>query len=264
MRDIQKEIQENLSLIEEKNNVRILMAVESGSRAWGFASPDSDYDVRFIYAHSKEEYLRVDPIKDVIEWKLDEVLDINGWDLKKALLAFAKGNPGIMEWANSGVIYRSSRTWEKIKTPAIHYFSEKAALCHYYGLAKNTLETHLQGESVRYKKYFYALRPLLCCKWIGRYHEAPPMEFQTLLTLFDGSDPDLNADLFTSIQTLLERKAVTEEKDLNPQIPLIIDFIRAESARQKTISDTLPDDRKRDFSAINEAFRLALELSDQE
>ena len=95
MRNIQHEIQENLNEIEGKYGVRILLAVESGSRAWGFASPDSDYDVRFIYAHPKDEYLRVDPMPDVIEWHLDEVLDINGWDLKKALLAFAKGNPNI-------------------------------------------------------------------------------------------------------------------------------------------------------------------------
>ena len=259
MRDIQKEIQENLDLIEEKNAVKILLSVESGSRAWGFASPDSDYDVRFIYVHPRDEYLRVDPMKDVIEWKLDEVLDINGWDLKKALLAFAKGNPNIMEWANSGIIYRGSEIWDKIKPSAFRYFSEKAALCHYYGIARTTLEMHLQNDLVRYKKYFYALRPLLCCKWIERYHEVPPMEFQTLLGLFDGKDPDLNETLFNSIQTLLEKKAVTEEKDFNPQMPVIIEFIRNECARQKNISETLPDDHCHDYAEINRAFRTTLE-----
>ena len=258
MRNIQKEIQDNLTAIEEKHGIRILLAVESGSRAWGFSSPDSDYDVRFIYAWPRDEYLRVDPIKDVIEWKLDEVLDINGWDLKKALLAFAKGNPGIMEWANSGIVYRISETWDLIREPALHYFSEKAALNHYYGLAKKTVELYLQGEMVRYKKYFYALRPLLCCKWIERFHEVPPMEFQTLLGLFDGSDPVLSSELFGEIQVLLERKAVTDEKTLNPQMPLIIDFIRGECSRQKILAETLPDDHKRDFTEINQAFRRAL------
>ena len=85
MRDIQKEIQDNLNQIEEQHDVKILLAVESGSRAWGFASADSDYDVRFIYVHRPEQYLRIDSMKDVIEWQLDEVLDINGWDLRKAL-----------------------------------------------------------------------------------------------------------------------------------------------------------------------------------
>lgn len=258
MRNIQQEIQDNLTAIEEKYGVKILMAVESGSRAWGFASPDSDYDVRFIYAHPQEEYMRVDSMPDVIEWHLDEVLDINGWDLKKALLAFAKGNPNIMEWANSGIVYRDSEIWNRVKSTAFHYFSEKAALCHYYGTAKTTLETYLQGEMIRYKKYFYALRPLLCCRWIERYHEAPPMEFRTLLGLFDGKEPDLDAELFGAIQSLLERKAVTEEKDLNPHMPVIIDFIRRECAAQKIRSESLPDDHKRDFSEINRGFRLAL------
>ncbi len=261
MRDIQKEIQENLDAIGEKHNVRILMAVESGSRAWGFASPDSDYDVRFIYVRPEEEYLRVDPTPDVIEWQLDEILDINGWDLKKAMLAFAKGNPSVMEWANSGVIYRNSETWEQIKETVFTYFSEKAALCHYYGLARNTLESHLRGETVRYKKYFYALRPLLCCKWIERYHEAPPMAFQVLLTMFDGTDPDLSAELLEQILILLELKAVSDEKEMHPQMPLIRDFIFAECERQKAISSSLHDDHKRDYSAINQAFRFAVRSS---
>ena len=98
MRDIIAEINEKLDEIERKEGVRILHAVESGSRAWGFASPDSDYDVRFIYVRSKEDYLRLDEPRDVIEWQLDEVLDINGWDLKKALRQFAKGNATLFEW----------------------------------------------------------------------------------------------------------------------------------------------------------------------
>ena len=260
MRNIQLEIQENLNEIEEKHGVYILLAVESGSRAWGFASPDSDYDVRFIYAHPKDEYLRVDTMPDVIEWHLDDVLDINGWDLKKALLAFAKGNPNIMEWANSGIVYRGSEVWNQIRDSAFHYFSEKAALCHYYGTAKTTLETHLRDEMIRYKKYFYALRPLLCCKWIERYHKVPPMEFQRLLALFDGNDPDLTPELYAAIQTLLERKVITEEKDLNPQIPIIIDFIQKECTKQKIISESRQDDHRRDFDEINQTFRMALDL----
>ena len=173
MRDIQKEIQENLDAIEERYKVKILLAVESGSRAWGFASPDSDYDVRFIYMHRPEEYLRIDAMKDVIEWQLDEVLDINGWDIRKALLAFGKGNPNVMEWANS-----------------------KSALCHYYGTANSTLHGFLSGDMVRYKKYFYALRPLLCCRWIEKYHSVPPMEFEKLLTMFSEPDDVLTQELY--------------------------------------------------------------------
>ena len=258
MRDIQKEILENLDRIEEQYQVKILHAVESGSRAWGFASPDSDYDVRFIYMHRPEEYLRIDPAKDVIEWQLDEVLDINGWDLKKAMLAYGKGNPNIMEWANSPVIYRTSEEWARLKTTVLHYFSQKAALCHYYGTAKSTYKGFLTGGQIRYKKYFYALRPLLCCKWIERYHSAPPVEFSKLMALFDGTDPALDKTLQSGIEDLLIRKSATEEKDLNPQIPVIIDFIRSECERQKKVSDSAPDDRSHDFTELNEVFRALL------
>ncbi len=259
MRDIGKEIRENLDAIEKKYNVKILLAVESGSRAWGFASPDSDYDVRFIYMHDKEEYLRIDPIKDVIEWQLDEVLDINGWDLKKALLAFGKGNPNVMEWANSPIIYRKAAEWDALKRTALLYFSEKSALCHYYGTAKSTLKGFLTGKMIRYKKYFYALRPLLCCRWIERYHTVPPMEFEKLLIMFEEPDDALTRELYQAIRELLARKAETEEKDLNPQMPVIIDFIRKECLLQKQISDAAPDDHRHDYTELNEAFRNCLE-----
>ena len=185
MRDIQREIRENLDRIETKHGVRILYAAESGSRAWGFASPDSDYDVRFVYVRGIRDYLRIEPSKDVIEWQLDQVLDINGWDLKKFLYAAGKGNPNVMEWISSPVVYRKTAEWEKVSGTAKHFFSEKAALHHYCGIAGHTLNAYLTGDKVRYKKYFYALRPLLCCRWIGRFHEMPPVEFQKLLSLFD-------------------------------------------------------------------------------
>lgn len=258
MRDIQKEIQENLNAIEQQHHVCILLAVESGSRAWGFASPDSDYDVRFIYIQDSKEYLRIDAKKDTIEWRLDEALDINGWDLKKALLAFGKGNPNVMEWANSPIVYRKAKEWDALKETAFRYFSEKSALCHYYGTANSTLQGYLTGEQIRYKKYFYALRPLLCCRWIERFHEIPPMRFEKLLQLFDGTEPDLSEGLLDAIRELLVLKADTEEKDLNPQMPVIIDFIRNECQRQKQISDAAPDDHRHDYTELNLVFRKSL------
>lgn len=257
-RNIQQEIQDNLDAIEKKYNVRILLAVESGSRAWGFASPDSDYDVRFIYVHEAMKYIRVDAMKDVIEWKLDEVLDINGWDLSKALSAFGKSNPNIMEWANSPIIYRKSAEWDTIREVAFSCFSEKASLCHYYGIANTTYRTYLRGDQIMYKKYFYALRPLLCCRYIERYHQIPPMEFSLLMKQFDGKDPVLNQNLKKAIKELLDRKAMTDEGELNPQMPAIINFIKEECERQKQLSSTATDDRMRDYAVLNKLFRQIL------
>lgn len=258
MRDIQREIQENLDAIEREHQVRILLAVESGSRAWGFASPDSDYDVRFIYVHRPQEYLRVDGMREVIEWRLDEVLDINGWDLKKALLAFGKGNPNVSEWVGSPIVYRQALEWEEIRAAALSYFSEKTALCHYCGMARSTWQGFLTGEQVSYKKYFYALRPLLCCLWIERYHTAPPVRFSELMRLFEDPEVGLDPELREAIGELLVRKAVTGEKDRNPQMPVIRDFIAAECERQKQISDAAPDDHRHDFGPLNEVFRKVL------
>lgn len=248
MRDIVKEINEKLDEIEKKENVRILHAIESGSRAWGFASPDSDYDVRFIYARRREDYLRLDEPRDVIEWQLDDVLDINGWDLKKALKQFARGNATLFEWSGSPIVYRTTDEWNRIREVSKQYFSEKSAVYHYYGTANSTFQEYLQGDTVRYKKYFYALRPLLAAEYIEKYHAAPPVLFDDLLKL------DLDPELRTAIDELLEAKKRTTEKEENPQMPVIKKYIEDEIEKQKVIADELADDHNKDWSALDKVF----------
>lgn len=248
MRDILKEINEKLDEIEAKDNVRILHAIESGSRAWGFASPDSDYDVRFIYVRRREDYLRLDEPRDVIEWQLDDVLDINGWDMKKALKQFARGNATLFEWSGSPIVYRTTDEWSRIREVSKQYFSEKSAVYHYYGTANSTYQEYLQGDTVRYKKYFYALRPLLAAEYIEKYHTAPPVLFDDLLKL------DLEPELRTAIDELLEAKKRTTEKEENPQMPVIKKYIEDEIKRQKAIADELADDHNRDWSALDKVF----------
>ncbi len=248
MRDILKEINEKLDEIEAKDNVRILHAIESGSRAWGFASPDSDYDVRFIYVRRQEDYLRLDEPRDVIEWQLDDVLDINGWDLKKALKQFARGNATLFEWSGSPIVYRTTDEWNRIREVSKQYFSEKSAVYHYYGTANSTFQEYLQGDTVRYKKYFYALRPLLAAEYIEKYHTAPPVLFDDLLKL------DLDPGLRTAIDELLEAKKRTTEKEENPQMPVIKNYIEDEIKKQKVIADELADDHNRDWSALDKVF----------
>lgn len=247
-RKIREEIQQKLVEIEEKEQVRILHAVESGSRAWGFASPDSDYDVRFIYVRRKADYLKIQETRDVIEWQLDEVLDINGWDLKKALLQFRRGNATLFEWSNSPVVYKTTETWGQIYEAAKEYFSIKAAAYHYYGTSNSTYCQFLQGETVKYKKYFYALRPLLAEQYIERFQCPPPVLFDELMKM------DMPVELRTAIEELLELKKKTDEKELNALIPVIQAFIQAEIVRQKGYVDGLADDRKNDTTGLDEIF----------
>ena len=253
-REIKKEIEDTLQTVEEREQVRVLHAVESGSRAWGFASPDSDYDVRFIYVRPGREYLRLDSRRDVIEWQLDEVLDINGWDLKKTLVQFQRGNATLFEWADSPVVYRTGEVWEELYQTARNYFSVKAAVYHYYGTAKHTYLEYLQEETVPYKKYFYDLRPLLAARYIQEYRRPAPVLFDRLM------EQELPAGLRAAIDEVLAVKLASDEKEQNPQNPLLQEFIRKELERQKELADRLPDDRNEDWEALNQAFLKAIQV----
>jgi predicted nucleotidyltransferase len=241
-------IKEKLKEIETVENVKILLAVESGSRAWGFESPDSDYDVRFIYIRPLDEYLRLDSQKDIIEWQLDDVLDINGWDLNKSLIQFRKGNATLFEWSNSPIRYLHTPEWDTIYNVTKSYFSAKAGIYHYYGTAKNTFSSYLQDEKVKYKKYFYAIRPLLACKYIEEYNCPPPVLFDELLKL------NLPDSLRNGINELLKIKKITDEKDLNPQIPVIYEFIKNELELQKELAETIADDHNKNWEMLNTVF----------
>ena len=218
--DAEALVQAQLDELERTEGVRVIRAIESGSRAWGFASPDSDYDVRFIYVRPLRDYLLLRPRrKDTIEWVVDETLDICGWDLSKALQLAHKGNLFFFEWAASQVVYRSLPEWDRVWEVARSYFSPKAALHSYHGIAHNTDREFLQGETVRYKKYLYALRPLLACKFIVERETQPPVDFNRLV---EAVAPD---DLLPAIDRLLEAKSHMCEKDEGPRIPQIDAFI---------------------------------------
>ncbi len=197
-------IQQKLAEIEEKEDVKILHCVESGSRAWGFASPDSDYDVRFIYVRKRDFYLKLERTRDVIEWQLDETLDINSWDLQKALQLLYKSNPTIFEWNSSPIVYKTSDEWTYIKEFINEYFLAKSGIYHYISTAKTNYREYLKGEMVRLKKYFYVLRPILACKWIIDKN-TPPMLFSGLM------ESELEAEMIPVVNDLLEMKINTPE-----------------------------------------------------
>jgi len=212
-----------LKKIENEEKVRIIYACESGSRAWGFPSKDSDYDVRFIYVHNHDRYLSVYDRKDVIERPVCDLLDINGWDIRKALRLLQKSNATLMEWFQSPVIYLDRpEISKKIKELIPVAFSQKSTFYHYSSILKSTFRDSLQGESVKIKKYFYALRPALACRWIEERKTVPPMEFNSLLTILP------EGVLKNKIQTLLNEKIYGEEFDLKPVIPVINEYLKKE------------------------------------
>ena len=245
---MKKLIREKLNEIEQRENIKILHCIESGSRAWGFASPDSDYDVRFIYARPKEFYLRLDKTRDVIEWQLDETLDINGWDIKKALQLLYKSNPTLFEWNSSPIIYRTTKEWESISKIINNYFVARAGLYHYLSTAKSNYREYLKGETVRLKKYFYVLRPLLACKWILAEGTPPPMLFKTLM------DKYLDEDVKPDVLKLLDLKMNTPEIAEGKRFDRVNDYIDKNIVKMEEVIKNLPDKHEQKWEELNRIF----------
>lgn len=218
---IVQSIQQRLAEIETEHKVNILLAIESGSRAWGFESTDSDYDIRFIYKHELSWYLNILPKPDVIEYPIIDLFDYAGWDLKKALFLMNKSNPVLLEWLNSPLVYKKDPVaYEILKKAADDYFSPIASIYHYLHMAKGNYRTYLQTDLVKIKKYFYVLRPLFACLWIKNKNINPPMRFEDMLY-----NLDLDPMLIKSISELLISKKSGTEMGLEPQIPILNSFI---------------------------------------
>ena len=245
MREI---ILDKLREIEARENIKILHCVESGSRAWGFASPDSDYDVRFIYVRPKEFYLRLDKTRDVIEWQLDDTLDINGWDIEKALTLLHKSNPTLFEWNSSPIVYKTTDEWSKIAAIINHYFVAKSGLYHYLSTAKSNYREYLKGEMVKYKKYFYVLRPLLACKCILVEGTPPPMEFRVLMEKY------LDEDLKPDVEKLLDLKMNAPEVAVGKRFDRVNEYLDRTIVEIEDIVAGLQDDKIWSWDELNDIF----------
>ncbi len=252
MREI---IIERLREIERDEDVRILYACESGSRAWGFPSADSDYDVRFIYAHPRDWYLAVnlEQKRDVIERPINDELDISGWDIRKALQLFYKSNPPLLEWLGSPIVYMTyGTTAAKMHNLATTYYSPKASMYHYLHMARGNYREYLRGEEVWLKKYFYTLRPILAINWLERDMGVVPMEFQKLVDAVV-SDQQMRAD----IAALLVEKRAGNELKRGKRIDSISNFLDSEIER---LEDQRFQDRmaRNDIAPLDQLFRAAL------
>lgn len=245
-------IKEKLIEIERRERIKILHCVESGSRAWGFASPDSDYDVRFIYVRPTEYYLRLDKTRDVIEWQLDETLDINGWDLSKALMLLRRSNPTLFEWNSSPIVYKTTPEWQAISRIIDRYFTAKSGLYHYLSTAKSNYREYLKGETVRLKKYFYVLRPLLACRWILDRKSPPPMTFGKLEEAY------LPQELSADVARLLKLKMNSSEMGESKRVDRINDYIDRSILEIEEAVKQLPAAPDAGWEELNEIFRHIL------
>ncbi len=255
---MRKSITEKLRQTETNHDVRILFAIESGSRAWGFPSPDSDYDVRFVYAHPPDWYLSLTPGRDVIELPLDAVYDINGWDIKKALNLLLKPNPVLLEWLSSPIRY----IWDDSLCAELVAFSQtishgQACLHHYLNLGERQFNLYIDGkERVNLKKYFYIVRPAMAIAWIRKHPDIiPPMNFQKLMVGLD-----LNTDVQMALKDLLLAKSHSKEVGLASRINVIDDFIAAQFDWAHENASSVKADKRDHLNQANTLFRSIIKF----
>ena len=249
------EIQKELSRLETQHDIRILLAVENGSRAWGFASTDSDWDVRYIYVHKRDWYLQIDALKDSQEEILPNEIDLAGWELRKALKLFRKANPPLLEWLRSPIVYAEQLSAaRKMRELSQIFFNPVTCIYHYLHMASGNFKAYLQKDLVRVKKYFYALRPVLACDWIRATGTMAPMEFQTLVDT-QISDPDVREP----IMGLLARKIAGEELDEEPQIGILNEFLAAKLAFYAEYVRSAKPNPPPDTELLNVLFRETLD-----
>lgn len=242
-------IQQKLLELEQTENIKILYACESGSRAWGFASPDSDFDVRFIYARPVNYYLGITDMPDFIDLPINNVLDIRGWDIRKALKLFLKSNISLFEWVQSPIIYSEDSDFAtEIRSIMPDYFSLRASANHYSSLAFNTLRDDLQGSEVKLKRYFYALRSTMACLWIVDRKTVPPMEFSKLRTLIN------DKHFQDTIDDLLVQKQTADEKTLIQRVPILQTWLQDTLAYCQQQVLLLPSEKKQP-DELNQLFR---------
>ena len=204
-----------LSALGEIEQVDVLFLVESGSRAWGFPSPDSDYDCRFIYVRRPDDYLALFAPRDVIELPIDAIFDVNGWDFAKALRLLIKGNAGVIEWLTSPFVYTGDAAFrDETLALARRTVRPPAVARHYLHLGERQRRTYFaDAHAIPLKKIFYALRPALALRWL-RLHpgeSVAPMHFPTLI-----AQSDLPPDVAVIVEDMLARKAVTSELGTGP------------------------------------------------
>jgi len=252
---MKEKIKKYLSDLEQEKVITILLACETGSRAWGFPSPDSDYDVRIIYKHEKDWYLSLVEEKDTIELFLDNnEIDISGWDLRKSLRLLWKSNPPLLERIQSPIIYKADNDFlTEIRSVASDTYSRIATVHHYLSMAKKTFDEVVNSQEYKLKKFFYALRASVACIWILEREEMPPIEFGKML-----NGLNLPVNLTIRIAELIERKSTISETYLHKGEEELIEFMNNCITRADKDSKSLPAS-KGQLSNLNKFFRKTLD-----
>jgi predicted nucleotidyltransferase len=226
-------VREYLAKIELAYGVKILFAVESGSRAWGMHSEDSDYDVRFVYTRPLAWYVSIHERRDVIEPPCEHPYDINGWDLKKALYQLKRGNPAFFEWLHAPQYLTRDSYMADLMQMAKIYFNSKTAIYHYMHMASGNFRQYIiNKEQPLIKKYLYVIRPLLCCEHIAKHNEQPHSDMRALMS------EHVPHDVYPAIKALVDRKRAGDELGKAEPIAELNQYISGRLEHFKQFSHT--------------------------
>ncbi len=248
------EILDRLAKIEEEKGIKILFACESGSRGWGFHSPDSDFDVRFIYVRPQDWYVSIHNRSDFLDFAINDDLDFKAWDIRKVLALIFKSNASPLEWLQSPTIYRDTPNFREELMPLVNqYFNPRHTANHYLGICQNSLKAGIVGDEFKLKKYFYVLRPLLAAKWVVDKRTVPPMEFALMLENVD------DAEFLKAVHELMGVKKDASEGAVVSRVPVIDTYVEKELARCREVVATIPVMEK-DSGDLDAYFRKSIGL----
>lgn len=264
-----QKIKSVIEIIEKVHNVKIIYACESGSRAWGFESKDSDWDIRFIYKRNLRKYLSVYPqeplvldrnyskvVKDFTKYNLD----FAGWDVQKALFQLSKGNPDLISWLHSPIKYRLANDGNKIIAVSKSLFKPISAYYHYSHMASRNYRQYIEnveGDLIKKKKYLYILRPLLNCMWIENFNSLPPMIFEEVYNNEHIKKRLIDGEIYDEIVALVRAKKAGDELDLCPRVSALDLLCKYYIENYKSMSSTFVEERENetDHNAIDNLFK---------
>ena len=253
--NIKQSILQKLKQTEETYEVKIPLAIESGSRGWGFAALDADYDCRFLYVHKKDWYLSVLERKDFIEYAVDEVFDIKGYDISRTLKYIMKPQATIYEWISSNVVYiRDIPVLAKLQDLAAEFFNPIPISYHYLYLARKMYADINEAPAAKIKKYFYILRPIANLNYIWQHRKMPYMEYDRTL-----AEIEICPAISSAIQELKERKMSAQEHDLIPKVEPLMDYFQSEIAKFDHCLKDMKHTKNKNYASVDEVFRSIIE-----
>ena len=253
---MKNKILKKLTELERQHHIKIFHAVESGSRAWGFSSKDSDYDIRFLYYHQPKWYFSVSKQADnLVKMEENNLLDFAGWELKKALNLLLKGNMSLYEWIHSPIVYKQTDEFPHFQALTQESYNPKALVFSYIGLAENNYKAYADREKPKLKKYLYILRTLAACRWIEQQQTPPPIEMDKLKEVFRQ-----DSLIWDFLNKLIEEKKKGTELGIIDSPVLINRWIEEQLSYYTSFATSLPDLVKDTAPLSNFFYKTVMEI----